>query len=453
MQNNINVLDVSIPTKDKNKYSRKFWLMMSAFYMLFIIRNILHIEFPVVIYLGWVAIMALVFDDSEIKALVISFIPLSPGFQFKYAMFICIFVLIIKYYNRFRINSIAVTGILLMVWELLHFGIGTPSFLEFARGFAEIVFIIAVVCLPPSRKQSISELTRVLALSSAVAFIILLFATVEGRGASIMELMEKGFRFGVSEITEELFVFNYNANGLGFICNLAIVGLLINVYNKNAKIIDYLMIVFLVFIGLLTVSRTFLLCLAIMVILYILLQKRSLLQRALTVLILGTVAIIMLLLISEYFPSIIDNYDNRFSVDDVTGNRAYLLSFYNEFIFSSSENLFFGIGIQDISEKAYSITGIDPGVPHNGYQQLIVAWGIPGFVLMLLFVCKIISQARKFNKKIPLMYYLPLLLLLIDNLAGQFVTAPSNMLSLVFIFEILSNINSYNEDKKWKMNK
>lgn len=453
MQNNINVLDVPITTKDKNKYSRKFWLMMSAFYMLFIIRNILHIEFPVVIYLGWVAIMALVFDDSEIKALVISFIPLSTGFQFKYAMFICIFVLIIKYYNRFRINSIAITGIILMVWELLHFGIGTPSFLEFARGFAEIVFIIAVVCLPPSRKQSISELTRVLALSSTIAFIILLIATVEGRGASIMELLEKGFRFGVSEITEEAFVFSYNANGLGFICNLTITGLLINIYSKNAKIIDYLMIVFLVFIGLLTVSRTFLLCLAVIVVLYILLQKRSLFQRALTVLILGSVAIIMLLLISKYFPSIIDNYDNRFGAEDVTGGRSYLLKFYNELILSSPENLFFGIGIQSIASKALAITGVNVQVPHNGYQQLIVAWGIPGLVLMVLFVYKIISQARKLSKKTPLLYYLPLLLLMIGIVAGQFVTSSPCMLALVFIFEILSNINSHNEDKKWKMNK
>ena len=173
------------------------------------------------------------------------------------------------------------------------------------------------------------------------------------------------------------------------------------------------MIVFLVFIGLLTVSRTFLLCLAVIVVLYILLQKRSLFQRALTVLILGSVAIIMLLLISKYFPSIIDNYDNRFGAEDVTGGRSYLLKFYNELILSSPENLFFGIGIQSIASKALAITGVNVQVPHNGYQQLIVAWGIPGLVLMVLFVYKIISQARKLSKKTPLLYYLPLLLLMI----------------------------------------
>lgn len=431
---------IESPIKEK-KYSRKFWLMMMAFYALFIIRNIFEINFPIAIFLVWVAVMAFSFDDSEIKALAVSFIPLSVGFQFKYAIFICILVLVIKYFNRIKPNGILIFGLGLMVWELLHFGIGSPSLLEFARGFAELILIMVVVCLPSKHKSSVKDLTRVLAISSTVAFTILLIMTVRGRDSSIFELMKKGFRFGVSEITEETFTFNYNANALGFMCNLAIAGLLINIYKKQANLIDYFMIAFLIFIGLLTVSRTFLLCLVITMFLYLILQKINITKKVLILLVLVVVILLALLIIIKFFPDIIDNYTDRFGEEDVTGGRSFLLGFYNDLILSSASNIFFGIGIQDIAEKALEMTGVDTFVPHNGYQQLVVAWGVPGLILMVLFVYSIIKRAKE-KRKIPLIYYLPLFLLLINILAGQFVTVASKMLSLVFIFEIISNVTT-----------
>ena len=114
---------------------------------------------------------------------------------------------------------------------------------------------------------------------------------------------------------------------------------------------------------------------------------------------------------------------------------------------SSPDKLFFGIGIQDIATKAYEITGVSTFVPHNGYQQLVVAWGIPGLLVMALFVYKLFKQAMR-NKKIPALYYSPLVFLLVDILAGQFVTVPSKLLALVFIFEILSNAKSNAEGEK-----
>ena len=433
MQRNINPA-----ITEKNVYGKKFWLMMCVFYALFIIRIVLRIHFPVVLYLAWVLVMALAFDDNEIKALVISFIPLSSGFQYKYAMFICIVALIVKYYKRLRVNSIILIGSALMVWELLHFGIGTPSLIELARGFAELLFLMIVLCLPSKRRICVSEVTRLLAISSTVAFVILLFATVAGRGQSILDLMQNGFRFGISEDTGGSFVFRFNSNALGTICNLAIAGLLINIYNKSAKLVDYFMIVFMVFIGLLTVSRTFLLCLGIMVVLFVLLQRKSLMRRVLTVFALATVGTLMLIVIINYFPSIIDNYNNRLNVEDISNGRSFLFGYYNDVIFSSARNIFFGIGIQQIATKSYGITGIMADVPHNGVQQVVVAWGIPGLVLMILFIYKLVKQGNT-NKKSPLLYYLPLLISLITSLPGQFVTVPAKMLSLLFIFEIFNN--------------
>ncbi|MBO7303964.1 MAG: O-antigen ligase family protein [Clostridia bacterium] len=442
---NTNIL--SLKAKSEDSYGKKFWLMMGAFYALFIIRNIINLQFPVPLYLAWVIVMALSFDDNEIKALVLSFSPLSPGFQFKYAIFICVAVLIVRNYKQLKANHAFLVGVMLMAWEFLHFGIGSPSFTEFIRGFAELIFIMIIMCIPTKRKGNIEQLTRALAISSTVAFIILLFMTVEGRGETIMELLRRGFRFGVSEKTEETFTFNYNANALGFMCNIAIAGLFINIHNKTAKIIDYLMLAFCIFIGLLTVSRTFLICLLISVVAYVLLQQKSLGKKIAVIAGLLAAIGVLLLVISNFFPEIIENYTVRFGDEDVTGGRSYLFEFYNKFIFSSPDRLLFGIGIQNIAEKASSIMGEVVQVPHNGYQQLVVAWGIPGFVLMVLFVYQIIKKASRSNPNPLLIGYLPFLILMINILAGQFVTVGSKILALVLIYEILSNPDLGIEEK------
>ena len=435
---------------ERNGYSRKFWLMMSAFYALFIVRNIFSFHFPVPVYLAWVLIMALSFDDNEIKAMLVSFIPLTHAFQFKYAILICAFIWIIRRSRHFKFDFVFLSAVSLMAWEALHLGSSGSSVIEFLRGFAELIIIVVLMGIPAKGECNVEQFTRVLAISSSVAFIILLFATVEGRGETIMELLQRGFRFGISDGAEETFTFNYNANELGFICNIAISGLLININNKKAKIIDYAMIAFCIFIGLLTVSRTFLLCLVISFLLYILLQQTSVTKKIATITGITFAICILLLAVVKFFPEIIENYTLRFGEEDVTGGRSYLFEIYNELVFSSPDRLLFGIGIQNIAEKASIIMGTVIMVPHNGYQQLVVAWGIPGLILMVLFVYQIIKKANNTNPNPRLIYYLPFLILLINILAGQFVTVSCKMLSLILIYEILRGASRVAGEKQYE---
>ena len=112
----------NLTEEQENGVVRKkiFWSMLSVFYALFVVRNLLSLEFPISLYLVWIAVMALAFNDTETKALIISFIPLVPGFQSKYAVLVCMVLLIVKYGKRLRIPSFIVILPLLMFWELLH---------------------------------------------------------------------------------------------------------------------------------------------------------------------------------------------------------------------------------------------------------------------------------------------------------------------------------------------
>ncbi len=430
----------SIQNTQATKYSTKFWLMMAIFYAMFIVRNIIGISFSVIIFLLWICVMAVCFEEHEIKALVVSFIPLIPGFQNKYATLICLALIAVKCYKQIKILPVAFSGVFLLFWELFHHGIGNFSFVDCFAVFVEMLFVMVLMCLEPKKRTDICQLSRVLAISCVVSFTILFVNTYSAANINFLDLLSSGFRLGTTEDIEvQGYQFFYNANELGFICNLAIASLLVNFHRKKGNIWDLLMIAFLAFIGALSISRTFLLLLIGTFFLYVIFNNQSISKRIRNSFSLVAIVTIGLLLIYAIFPDIIMNYIARFSEKDVTGGRTYLFSFYNDFIFSSADRLFFGIGLQKMAEKVYLFEHVMVNVPHNGYQEILVAWGIPGFIVMVIFMMGLIRVAnkRKMTVKPVWLQYLPLLLLLINIMAGQFFRHSYKMLALYFAYEMI----------------
>lgn len=433
MQTNVRTLKNSEGTSCR----QYFWLMMAIFYALFVVRNVFSVQFPVMLYLIWVAVMAFTFNDTEIKALIVSFIPLVPGFQGMYALLICMVAILVKYGKRLTIPLFVLLLPILMMWELLHmWGDGYSSMAEYLSSFAPLMCLVVIICMP-SKKEDSTFFVRVLAISSVVAFCILLASTVLTSGVSLLTLIQEGFRLGSVEVLEVGHKITYNANGLGFLCNLSIAGLLTNVYFKKANRMDYGMIAFLAVVGCLTVSRTFLLCLAGIAVLYILLQKKSLQHKIKTFMLIGVTIAAAFVVMKLVLPSVIDNYIARFSAEDVTGGRSGLYDFYNQFIHSSPERFWYGIGVQCIPEKIWDLQKVEIYSPHNGYQQLMVAWGVIGLVLILAFLVCMVLYARKRNPRSPMIVLLPFILLLVTLLGGQFITSGTMLLSLVFIYLLI----------------
>ena len=419
-----------------DKYRMKFWLMMAIFYAMFVVRNIIGISFPIILYLVWIGVMCVTFEDHEIKALLVSFIPLYPAFQYKYAIMLCSVLYVIRFFKQRKLTLLIFPGIFLMVWELLHHNIGSFSFWTYIRSFVEFFCLMVIMCIAPKKRTDVCQLSRVLGFSSVVAFGILLLTTLQMTGMSLFELLEKGFRLGNQNEEIEGFKFIYNANGLGFLCNMTIAGILINFHHKRGNVWDAIMLAFVLFVGLLTTSRTFLIILVLTVLIYIMLQDAATWEKIGTLATIFIIITIIGLLVYFFFPDIIVNYIERFSTEDVTGGRAFLLEFYNEFIFSSVARMFFGIGMQDISGKIRLFENQYVLVPHNGYQEIIVAWGIVGFILMVFFMVSMFVHAKRRQEKKVWIHYLPLALLLINILAGQFITS-FRMLFLVFLYEII----------------
>lgn len=102
--------------------------------------------------------------------------------------------------------------------------------------------------------------------------------------------------------------------------------------------------------------------------------------------------------------------------------------------------------MQDIYGKASKINPEIFTVPHNGTQQIIVAWGIIGLIFMVVFLLNFIKKAKKVNYTIPFINYIMFMFILLFVQAGQLITADSAMLVLSLSYVCLS-INENNNER------
>ena len=422
---------------ERKKGHKLFIALMCLFVAMFFVRNVFKIEFPIVLFLGIVAVIAVVSSREEIVALVVSFIPFSVGFQYKYAIFICIAVYLVKFAKTVKYPKYAFAIVAMFVWELFHaFGWEFSPF-EALRGFSELIFL-AFILMAEDFDFSDGLVMRTMAYCTVTAAAIVFLVSLNEMNYDILEFLESGIRFGEADEDILNFGFNYNQNGLGLICNVSISGLLIIISNKKAVLLDYMVIAFLIFIGLLTVSRSFIICLAVAVLLFIFFQSGSIKKKALTILIIVILILLIILVINGVMPQIFKNFETRFNAEDMTGGRNDLFAFYNKHIFSDWKHLLFGVGIQNYSEKVNGIHNTQMNACHNGYQEVMVVWGIVGMVLVAYMIYCIIRKSGIDNDKRKYINFLTLLILLLQIMSGQFINAGKELLCLVVVFACLS---------------
>ena len=426
-------------TKDKPKLHLPFWIMLAGFMGLIYVRNILEIEYPIVVLLLYAGAMALLCDHDEIIALAVTFVPFSAAFQYRYALLVLMVVYAIKHLKDMKkINlSAYIPLLLMMVWELMHGIIGEFSFTSYLQGFTELIFCSFVISLP-NKKFDYPFIARALAVCVAFSCTVLLLKLLPEVSYNFEKIFEGGdYRFGVNDESVDSYVMNYNANGLGFMCNMAIAGLIIRMMSRRVNIIDAALIGVLVFYGALTLSRSFVLCFALVIVLSMFASGIKLGKIVRNVVLFSLAVAVMLLVLQLTVPYVLNNILERFMEDDVTGGRAKLMVWYNEYIFSDLEHLLFGTGLQNILGKVNLGAHVKiEGVPHNAIQELVVVWGLPGIVLFGVFVIYMISNAKKQNG-VKLVNFIPLIVWFVMGMSGQWITSGRDMLLQTWIYVVL----------------
>lgn len=421
---------------NQKQHSRPlFWGLLGLLLGACFVRYSLQVNIPMAALLAVTVLMALLGDRDEVIALCLCMIPLHTSVQYAHVLLFALGIYLIKFHAGIRFNLTVAPVLLMLLWELLHC-FGAPfSPVTYLRNSIPLLLLALVMCAG-RLKFEYDFIVRALAVSIAAMCLCLLgrllYTAHFNLSAMLSGLRRLGLDAGNSHM--EITGGQQNPNTLGILCVLALTGLIQLRGSGRKKPGDAPLILFLLVFGALTSSRTYLACLAIMVLLLLFSRKGSLsgkLKFLGGILLAVLAAVVVLALV---VPELLEFYYSRFFTKDITTGRADLMIVYHEFIVSDLKVLFFGVGLYDFVPKMLQQYRVAYAVPHNGIQELVIAWGIPGLVLFGMLCSAMILRSRQMNRRQSLIHYVPLLVLLAKAQVGQMLDSPYTMLAFSYAY-------------------
>lgn len=418
-----------------------FYSFIVCFLALVFFRNVIGVGIPVILLLAAFVGFSVFCDRDEMIALFVCCIPLSTVFQYKYAILICLVIYFVKFNKEVRITPAIIPLICLMGWELLH-GFGYDfSIVEFLRGFTELILLTFIIMLS-NKKFDYTFIFRVFAFCVVGLMVIMLIRLLNQNSWSFEKIFTGSYRFGVSSEEAEEFGMSFNSNGLGGICNLALIGLLqIRMQKKHTKL-DVVLMCALVLFGVMTMSRSFLVCFVFICVLAIFCGKHDSITIFKRLVLLIVVIGVLIGLVFLIMPTVVESFLKRFEEEDLSNGRVDLFGYYLDIILNNANVSLFGIGLQNIPDKLETMLGGYFGVPHNSIQELALIWGLPGLVMFGWFIVVMVKNAKNGRKHYNLKNLIPLLFLLLHTQFGHVITSGISLLMLIIVYLSITQSNN-----------
>lgn len=218
---------------------------------------------------------------------------------------------------------------------------------------------------------------------------------------------------------ESVFFSNYRLEGYGDDPNyysiytlISISYLLLKIKNGKKNILDIILVFTLVFIGLLTSSKMFFLCLVFVLLWFTLSVLFEFNKKGFkAVLLVGFVGIVAFLIERENIVYLLNKVIKRFSVISnskttaiyalTTGRSSILQNYWNIF-WNDIITCLFGRGLA-YNQCLAPLFG-DTRVAHNTYMDLILSWGLVGSISFIACFGKFVRTNCQFVKKIDFIF-------------------------------------------------
>ena len=426
----------------KKKSISYLFLWVLLFGAIFL-RYVLYVDFPRPILLIIFTMLALRANKEELLAMSACCIPLHTSMNIHYGIIACILVYLIKYGKQMKFGVGFLPLIFLWVWELIHCFVYNYSIKE-SFAFVLPCIMTLIVMYSPIGEIHYERIMRTLSVCTLFMCFILICKLYLSFG-NLQTLIVNMHRLGISVDEVDMYTEAYfNPNALGYFCLLSTTGLMQTFMSGRRKKTDLVFAFLLILFGGLTLSRTFMVCFVAMCVLFFFTTEGGISSKVKHLIKFSFVFIGVLLVLYIVSPEFLENIVGRWQEKDITAGRTDLFAMYNKYIIHSAESLFFGTGLGNMHAFANAYFGVSNiHSSHNGFQEILIAWGIPGAILCMMFLYCIIKRSKKVLSSQKLMNYIPLLLLLLKVQAGQLITSFYTL--LMFMLAYLSLVYDFNK--------
>ena len=422
-----------------------FWILLLS--VMYFARDIGGVYFPDLVFSGLCAIAFFVLDYGA--ALGVYAFTTSLTLPENEIMLFYLLIILLKRYrdNRMQLHAgMLCCTFALLVLQMLDMALFTRmSWMNMLYQYITKMLYIIIPLIwfsydttPKQYKRAVICYVWGLVFGAAIVLII----TGNQIGWAEMFRSNQYTRLGVADnATAGRMQTRYNANQLGGMMAIALSYMLVLMERKTlSKPVSFITIAFITVIIALTKSRTGLLCacgVVALYLLYVMVSSRQWFKGILFVL----AILIVIGMILYFFPDVFSGLFSRFEdQEDMTNGRADLLVIYLQEWLSDPWCFLFGYGIGSFQEVVTV-----HNVPHNAIADILMSWGLLGFILLLVILLSFYTKAIRYvSRKARLLVSIPALVAIVFSMAGQYLTVGYPHLRLSFL--ILS-IQAWGHDK------
>ena len=324
-----------------------------------------------------------VFANYETLVSIICFtLPLMCGLPGNFFLPVWMLLVLYKLHQRKMLKEAhAITFVIILLFsEVMH--ILADSFdldiMQFV-GYSCSLLLVSVFAMNNTRMEyHLPVIMFCVGCCVLLAIVYLMYSS-----NPMLMYVDGGVRMGGDSNKEDgVMSLATNANNIGYLSSASIACAFALFYYKKLSIAPFLLIFIISFYcGMFSVSRTWVLTIAIILFSYFMMNKQDRIYgyTMLTLMVVGGI---------YYFlknPDFLNMFLDRFSGDEIEtgGQRTTLFAEYNKFLGEHVGNMFLGTGALMYKEVARI-----GHATHNGLQQIWVSYGIFGFIFIVFAYIK-----------------------------------------------------------------
>nr|WP_315293749.1 O-antigen ligase family protein [Mammaliicoccus lentus] len=414
--------------------------------------NQLLLQVPTILFVVLFVFIFLLSEKKQIIGIFLYLILISSGNLLYIVNVLFVSTLIIKFRKNLIINRSVILLLIIVLIETIH------VFINNNLGINESVVKLLgfSICLIPfgiiksfSNYIDIKQTFYLFVLGFISFTLITINIYIFDYNLTNYFTEIKRFGFMPNKTDYETNTILINPNTIGKYSALIVSSFLILYSFKKIKMnfSNFLMLIYVIFIGFLTLSRAFLLVTIIILLFYIISNFNK--KNIVTNMLLFISLIIGFLIIFANSNLRSSLYNRIFETDDISGSRILIYNQYIEVIKEQTSIFLFGTGMQDYLFKFTKYNNEIYQATHNLFLEIISIWGILGFIILAIYTLILISESNFIkikNRQKQLLIILPLLTIIISAQFGQYFISYYHTFS-VTIFSLLFMFNDEVIDK------
>lgn len=396
--------------------------------LLLIARDLLGVSINKFVFVGLMVAVGVVSPYRNLVSLLTFTFPLSCGLPGTYIYLVGAVMILFK---RKKISSIyqLLVPISIISYELLLNLLYDTINIVSLIGYLSRVFILFFLILDKDKDSNFDyeKSIRYFIYGSTTLLAILLISTFQE--LTLIDFIHSNFRIGnISEYTgieKDTMKISNNANNIAYyaVVSSACLLMFLSKYKKN-KMYWIAILIFTVYVGMLTFSRSFLIVFALIVTIFLLAIRVLRLNNY--KFLIGFIGVCTLAAFFFYMnPDFLDRYIMRFNEASISA-RSIIFKKYADYLLENPLQLLFGVGA-----VSYQHIIIISNAVHNGIQQILVAYGIVGFFLFSGALISSVFYGIRNKKRQSLINYLPLIAVVVFVQTIQFLNPYELMMPFI----------------------